>query len=346
MAPKYALEIVDFTLRTIMNNELPFGGKIIILGGDFRQLLPVQRNSTKDEVIRLCIKHSSLWKHFRIHRLTQNMRSLESEKEFARFLLKIGNGSLNDHENNVRLNNFPSDCIANANDDIVKDIYEDIIKNKEYRKAVKSVILSPRNEDVNAINEKVIDLLDVNTEKIFHSIDSVENCDNGLLSESLLPEYLNTLNPPSLPPHKLRLRQYSVVILLRNLNIEEGLVNGTRLLVTDMNNNVLRCEILTGDKAGEIVFLSRITLYSESDFPFKFKRRQFPVKLAFAMTINKAQGQTFEKIGLELSKNVFTHGQLYVALSRIKSWAGLKIYISDIDHAIDSIKNYVYQEIL
>ena len=76
MAPKYALEIVDFTLRTIMNNELPFGGKIIILGGDFRQLLPVQRNSTKDEVISLCIKHSSLWKHFRIHHLTQNMRYL------------------------------------------------------------------------------------------------------------------------------------------------------------------------------------------------------------------------------------------------------------------------------
>jgi len=67
-------------------------------------------------------------------------------------------------------------------------------------------------------------------------------------------------------------------MLIRNLSINEGLCNGTRLLVLDLDNNLLRCEILTGNKIGEIVFLNRITLYCENVYPFTFKRRQFPVK--------------------------------------------------------------------
>ena len=133
-------------------------------------------------------------------------------------------------------------------------------------------------------------------------------------------------------------------MLIRNLNISEGLCNGTRLLILNFSNNVLKCEILTGDKKGDVIFLNRITLYSsESDYPFIFKRRQFPVKVAFAMTINKSQGQTFEKIGIDLRKEVFNHGQLYVALSRVRSWNSLRIYLGDSDKK--SIKNYVFKEL-
>ncbi|EFN63255.1 hypothetical protein EAG_16042, partial [Camponotus floridanus] len=66
-------------------------------------------------------------------------------------------------------------------------------------------------------------------------------------------------------------------------------------------------------------------------YPFTFRRRQFPVKLAFAMTINKSQGQTFDKIAIDLRKDIFSHffpGQLYVAFSvcRVRSWDSLKVY--------------------
>lgn len=133
-------------------------------------------------------------------------------------------------------------------------------------------------------------------------------------------------------------------MLIRNLNISEGLCNGTRLLVLELCTNLLKCEILTGDKKGEIIILNRITLYSsEADYPFTFKRRQFPIKLAFAMTINKAQGQTFDKIAIDLKKDVFNHGQLYVALSRVRSCNSLKMYTGDSNKK--SIKNYVYHEL-
>ena len=94
-----------------------------------------------------------------------------------------------------------------------------------------------------------------------------------------------------------------------------------------MANNLLKCRILTGDKIGEIAFIHRITLFSdERNYLFTFKRRQFPVKSVFAMTINKFQGQTFWNIGIDLTKNVFNHGQLYVAMSRVRSWQALAIF--------------------
>jgi len=85
---------------------------------------------------------------------------------------------------------------------------------------------------------------------------------------------------------------------------------------------------------------------SETGLPFKFQRRQFPISLCFAMTINKSQGQTLNKVGLYLSRPVFTHRQLYVALSRVKSKKGLKILILD-DNGITTnfTTNVVYKEI-
>ncbi|XP_036148429.1 uncharacterized protein LOC118647495 [Monomorium pharaonis] len=316
MAPRYALEIMDRTLRDIMNNDLPFGGKIIVLGGDFRQLLPIKVHGTRSEIVNLSIKFSSTWKHFINFSLTKNTRVLPEKTEFAKFLLDIGDGKLNDSNDNIQL---PDCCIAPINADIVQDIYGDLIRNKEFNKMAKCAILSARNADVDKINKRVVELLNTFEERIYTSIDSTENCgDNGDIGETLLPEYLNTLSPSSLPPYELRLRPNSIIMLIRNLSINEGLCNGTRLMIIELADHLLKCKILTGDKVGDIVFLNRITLYCENVYPFTFKRRQFPIKLAFAMTINKSQGQTFDRVGIDLRKDVFNHGQLYVAFSRTR----------------------------
>ena len=84
------------------------------------------------------------------------------------------------------------------------------------------------------------------------------------------------------------------------------------------------------------------------------RRRQFPVKVAFAMTINKAQGQSFQKVGIYLSKPVFGHGQLYVAMSRAGIAANTKLFVGNVPNMQEKFpdcqgtltKNVVYHEVL
>ena len=82
------------------------------------------------------------------------------------------------------------------------------------------------------------------------------------------------------------------------------------------------------------------------------KRRQFPVILAFAMTINKSQGQSFDHVGIYLPEPVFAHGQLYVALTRVRYHENLKVLINDnfyqglfFENSRTFTKNIVIQEL-
>jgi len=127
---------------------------------------------------------------------------------------------------------------------------------------------------------------------IYYSTDEA-NCDDPADSRNFPIEFMNTPTPSGMPPHALKLKVNTIIILLRNLETKRGLCNGTRLLVRELKRNVIIAEILTGSGKGNVELILRIILDStrSSDIPFQLRRRQFPVKPAFTMTINKAQGQ-------------------------------------------------------
>ncbi|KAA6359276.1 MAG: hypothetical protein EZS28_045198 [Streblomastix strix] len=162
--------------------------------------------------------------------------------------------------------------------------------------------------------------------KCYESVDTlITNCDEERFR--FTDEYLDSITPSGVPPHRLTLKTGAIVMLLRNIDVKEGLCNGTRLAVINSNNHVLQLEGITGELKGKRFFLPRMDMQpNNSKMLFKMTRRQFPVRLSFAMTINKSQGQSFERVGVLLNHQVFSHGQLYVAFSRCRSSDGLKVY--------------------
>ena len=113
MAPPYALKAVDILFRDIMNVNVPFEETIMVLGGDFLQVLPVVRSANRSQLVAASLKSSELWSYFKIIHLNKNMRTEPGEKEFSQWLIKLGNGELPTNENDEI--ELPNACISGSN---------------------------------------------------------------------------------------------------------------------------------------------------------------------------------------------------------------------------------------
>ncbi|XP_021737552.1 uncharacterized protein LOC110704077 [Chenopodium quinoa] len=263
MALKQNIESVDLLLRDLCDPAFPFGGKVIVFGGDFRQVLPVVPQKTQREAVATSLVNSRIWPWLEKMHLTENIRAKE-DPTYASFLLSLGN-----------------------------DFSPDIFRER--------AILTPLNDAVDSINAFLIDKFPGET-AIYRSFDSIldNNC-------AIYPtEFLNQLAPSGMSPHELVLKVNSPVILLRNIDPADGLRNGTRLICKYFRRNVIVCSIALGHRQGELVFIHRVNLRppSSTKFPIQFERIQFPLKLSFAMTINKAQGQTLSQVPSQKSNKV------------------------------------------
>jgi hypothetical protein len=328
MAPSYALNAVDNLLKDFMSNEQPFGGKVMLLGGDFRQCLPVVKHGNRVKVVQTSIKYSPSWQKFEQIKLSTNMRA-NNDSVFSEWLLRLGDGKLTNSENfDCDTIEIPSRYMTETT--LVDELFGQFFAIDDIQELSSRAILSPKNEDALPINNLIIERLEGDL-KVYYSIDSIDS-DNEQEAVNYPTEFLNSLTPSGLPPHKLHLKVGAVIMLLRNLNTRRGLCNGTRLVVEELKNNFIKAKVLTGNSSGDQVLIPRIDLIpSDEEIPFQLRRRQFPVRLAFAMTINKSQGQTFDKVGINLKTPVFSHGQLYVAFSRAKRSSDVKVSITDSD---------------
>lgn len=372
MQHRFAFECLDRSLRDIMKSVnpnfgmLPFGGITVLLGGDFLQILPVIPHGERGQILSACITRSRLWSICNIFVLKQNMRlklgnseqEIQDVRNFAKWVLDCGDGKvvppLNGNSAMVEDEiiipaQFCDLTNANSVDNMINSTYPDFTANwKDSKYLSERAILTPTNQTVGHLNSLIVEKIPGESFS-YYSVDSAEDfggTDDDLNSAFPI-EYLNSISIPGLPLHELKLKVGVVVMLMRNLNQTLGLCNGTRMIVTKCLKFCVECVVICGSFVGTRHFIPRMELCpSDTRMPFKLVRKQMPLQICYAMTINKAQGQSLQTVGLFLPKSVFTHGQFYVAISRVTSPHGLKIFVND-DNGLPTNRtlNVVYKEV-
>jgi len=275
-------------------------------------------------------------------------------KEFSEFLLQVGNGTIPFETDIIcdSLIRIPDEYVFESQ--CVNDLLDWIYDTNDGISLSDKAILTTKNNDVDTINEIAINNIIPGALHILESCNTAIH-DNPAQAHMYTSEFMQSINGFNLPPDKLKLKVNAPIILIRNLDQKCGLCNGTRLSVTEISRFRIKSRIMNGSNVGDIVTLPRILCTpSDSLLPFSLQRRQFPIKLAFALTINKSQGQSLKKVGVYLPQPVFTHGQLYVALSRCGDPENTKVLIKQVEGVQGMLpgkegfytRNIVYSEAL
>ena len=328
MANRAVLACVEECCRRVMGNQITFGGKVVILLGDFRQTCPVVPRGTKTDILNASITRCHFWPQFQIARLITPIRNAE-DPALASFVDQIGDGA----GPRVDLSFLAR---ATETEDMVKFVYgQDVINNPTA--CIQRCILAPTNAQVDLYNAAVLDLLS-STSRQYRAADSLEEHDevveamgSNIDGTSPLPnpdavlDYVRHRRPSGMPDYNLRVKIGGVYRLLRNLSIDMGLVKNIRVVITGMGPKLIAVRTLRTDaQTSEInsnadILLPRITFKDRLPSSHTLCRRQFPLAPAYASTFHSCQGLTLDRVGVDLTEDVFTHGQLYTALSRIRN---------------------------
>ncbi|EOA18939.1 hypothetical protein CARUB_v10007570mg [Capsella rubella] len=238
-------------------------------------------------------------------RLFQNISSTEAHEieKFSIWILDVGEGRLNRRNDGVADIDISEELLITEVDNPIESIVREVYIREFIRHRERSFIFPKSSE-----------------ERMYLSSDSLDPSDKqNKDNPTYIQDYLNSVRISGVPNHALRLKIGCLVMLLHNIDAHRGL----------MNDHVFQARILTDTRVGKLVMLPRMVLTPlDLRLPFKMRRRQFPISVAFAMTINKSQGQSLSKVVIYLPRTVFSHGQLYLAMSRLSSKSSLKILIT------------------
>uniref|UniRef100_A0A7E4VEY3 ATP-dependent DNA helicase n=1 Tax=Panagrellus redivivus TaxID=6233 RepID=A0A7E4VEY3_PANRE len=363
------MRTVDNMLRDWTGNKLrPFGGKVVILGGDFKQVLPViPGGKIHDSYAASLLSCETFVNNFAVYTLTHNMRA-QKDPDFASWLYKVGCGE--DRTFDTRpgragqtVLTLPEQIVSRSKRDAMDFVYPPSVFDptmpiEEYQTCVeKCAIVTPTNALVDTYNALIVSKLpsQVRRYQATNWLYKTAQTEEDELRPVMPSEVMEVFEENGFASQNLLLKVRSVVMLTRNLCVRSGLCNGTRMIVMDMKEHIIVCRVITGPMSGSIFAVPKVEHVhddaKDDTFP-PFVRLQFPLRPAFAISINKAQGQTLSRVAIMLDSPCFAHGQLYVALSRARCSADVRVFVPDRDFIRDGrtriaiTQNVVYREVI
>ena len=359
---KYLFETVDRSLRKTRNIDKPFGGLTTLLSGDWKQTLPVCRRGGKPEVLNSILKKSKLWKSIQVFKLEQNMRLEKStcpeEQEFHKWQIQVGEGTEKTYpemgkDDLIKIPEKLRSKSANLKE-FCSEIFPDLstvidhgMKNRHETPEwvdylVERAILCPKNVNCKDVNRICMDMVG-GQPMVYRSSDKMLNPTEAI---NFPTEFLNEVYASGMPDHLLVLKKGTPIMLLMNLDKENGHANGARYVVMDMTPKIIYALGISEENRGKILLIPRIRFHPKGELSFEMERIQFPVRSCFGMTSDKSQGQSLKIVGANLTEDFFAHGQLYVVISRVTSSKGLKIFKPSSSTYPHHMVNVVYKEVL
>ena len=287
---------MDRYLSTLFHTHMPFGGKQVVFVGDLFQLPPVVTNSADEDML------NDLWEKgkpyfYKAHVLKRmNLPKIE-----FRTVYRQKDGAFLDVLNRLRI----GECVQKDFDTLNKRV--DYNGDKEDY----SVILTAYRKRADQMNEEKLE-----------ELDDDEYCYKGVVDGKFKTKDF-------IVPEQLRLKVGAQVIFCRN--VSRNCVNGTIAKVSSLSENTITVKLEDGSEVNveQAVWESKEQVYNretkkmESEVVGTFT--QYPLNLAWAITIHKSQGMTFDRMHFDLTRGTFAEGQAYVAISRMRSLEGLTL---------------------
>jgi hypothetical protein len=327
MVGKEVAECLNRLLQDVMQCSEPFGGKVVVFLGDFKQLLPVEPGRKYPATVKDC----SWWPQTNVLRFTKNFRAAV-HPEFCALLEVIGNGSLEQVP-------IPASTRADSVADLISKVYGDnILAVSSSRHLIMAFTLEMCNE----INVACLAAIPGDEFCAVAHDDTKDNRQPDLYTD----DYLSTLPLHGVPPSSLPMKVGARYMIIKNYNPAVGACNGTLCELLQFTRNIAHVKIQTGIHAGRVILLPRCSCHvsrENSGLPFDFTRVQFPLIPAYAVSVHKSQGQSLCRIGIIVDRDSFAHGQVYTALSRTSGWDNITVLMPCDD---TFIVNKVYRHVL
>jgi hypothetical protein len=325
------LEAADNICRQLTQKNVPLGGIPFLGMGDFHQVAPVVKGHGCTPALLASIKNSYLWHSFQIGTLLHPYRSA-TDPVYTRLVDVIGEDSQN---SKVDLTILLS---VSTIDDCIDFLYPPNVL-QHPAACLRHSFLSPKNSFVDEFNIVVLQKLSHPT-RCYYSSDVIKEDSDNDDHPDYTPDYLALLTHNGIPAHELLLKEGCICSLMRNMSISKGLVKNARVVVDQLHHRFAEIRLIDPctSELGESHCIPCIRFdFVPARSSWTVQRLQLPLRLAYATTFHSCVG-LLDRTVIDSRCPVFSHGQLYTALSRVRRSIDSRLFIPDAaDHLLTNI---------